>query len=281
MQGKESEKTFGLNRINFGARTYNPTTGRFDRVDPLADKFLQLTTYNFVGNNPARNIDPTGMACVGCGQNGENITPTQSLDGIIGEINYVGDCSTCPKNAKYDDYRNNKSEFTYDSGIVVNGNGIGPIIKGKRNIESNCPTCLDISTIGQNIMGLSYPGGSNPKSYDGDYNYSYVPSDLSEYPAIGHDKRYDNLKTEGLSGLLKDTRAIGADYKFVIEELSIALTPYFSPTQRVHAAGLGLGLGLMALPKALFKLSSPMGFLETSTWYDISNKGVTNTPNKH
>jgi hypothetical protein len=31
-QNKEKESTFGLNRINLGARTYNPTTGRMDGV---------------------------------------------------------------------------------------------------------------------------------------------------------------------------------------------------------------------------------------------------------
>jgi len=30
LQGKEKESTFNLNRINFGARVYNPTIGRFD-----------------------------------------------------------------------------------------------------------------------------------------------------------------------------------------------------------------------------------------------------------
>ena len=61
MQGKESEKTFGLNRINFGARTVNPTTGVFDRIDPLADLDFQLSPYAYAGNNPLMFIDPTGM----------------------------------------------------------------------------------------------------------------------------------------------------------------------------------------------------------------------------
>ena len=39
MQGKERELTFGLNRVNFGARTYNPTIGRFDKVDRFAEKY--------------------------------------------------------------------------------------------------------------------------------------------------------------------------------------------------------------------------------------------------
>ena len=64
MQGKESEKTFGLNRINFGARTFNPTTGRFDRTDPLGDKYTNLSLYNYVANNPIGAIDPDGQLII-------------------------------------------------------------------------------------------------------------------------------------------------------------------------------------------------------------------------
>jgi hypothetical protein len=38
----------------------------------------------------------------------------------------------------------------------------------------------------------------------------YIPTNLAEYPAIGHDRRYDNLRIQGASGLFTDTRAIGA-----------------------------------------------------------------------
>ena len=146
--------------------------------------------------------------------------------------------------------------------------------------NTKCTECLDPSTVGQNLMGLSYPGGNNPLSYNRKYNYSYVPTDISEYPAIGHDRRYDNLKTEGLAGLLKDTRAIGADWQFVKEELSIASLP-FSPMQRLHAFGLGVGLGLLALPKTVLKLSTPTGFAEALLWYKVSSIGVDNKPTKN
>lgn len=62
MQGKERESTFGLNRINLGARTYNATIGRLDRVDPLAEKMRGYSVYKYVFNNPLRFIDPDGMA---------------------------------------------------------------------------------------------------------------------------------------------------------------------------------------------------------------------------
>ncbi len=59
-QNKEKESTFGLNRINLGARTYNPTIGRMDRVDNYADKYFGLSTFQYSANNPMRFIDVNG-----------------------------------------------------------------------------------------------------------------------------------------------------------------------------------------------------------------------------
>ena len=60
LQGKERDLTFGLNRINFGARVYNPTIGEWDQVDPLAETYANLSPYQYVANNPLRFIDPDG-----------------------------------------------------------------------------------------------------------------------------------------------------------------------------------------------------------------------------
>ena len=72
MQGKERELTFGLNRVNFGARTYNPTIGRLDKSDPMASSREWLSSYNYVQNNPILRIDKNGAldeTC--CGDNSE------------------------------------------------------------------------------------------------------------------------------------------------------------------------------------------------------------------
>ncbi|UBM59516.1 peptidoglycan DD-metalloendopeptidase family protein [Marinilongibacter aquaticus] len=64
MQGHEKEETFGLNRINFGARTFNATIGRFDRVDMYSEKYYSLSTFQYSNNNPNRFIDPDGRMAV-------------------------------------------------------------------------------------------------------------------------------------------------------------------------------------------------------------------------
>src|SRR5690606_20346858 len=114
---------------------------------------------------------------------------------------------------------------------------------------------LDPSTLYKNINGLSYPGGNNPRSYNGDYNFSYVPYSKAEYPAIGHDRRYDNLDAAGAAGLLFDTRAIGADWKFVAEEYRIAFNPRNrNEHEKLDAFLLGTGLGAAASLKTIYTL---------------------------
>jgi len=41
-------------------RTYDPTIGRFQGVDPLADMYADQTPYNFAFNDPANLNDPSG-----------------------------------------------------------------------------------------------------------------------------------------------------------------------------------------------------------------------------
>jgi RHS repeat-associated protein len=179
-----------------------------------------------------------------------------------------------------------------DRSILTNGKGRNATIfdlggyysevVASRLTQGTCPYCLNPNTIGQNIAGLSYPGGDNPRSYNGQYNYSYVPSNLAEYPAIGHDRRYDNLGTAGLKGLFTDTRAIGADWKFVKEEFDIAATKGINPIDRVSAFGLGFGLGFLASFKTIYQgAKGPQGQFETMAWYYLSNQGVTNSPDVH
>ena len=58
--GKEYDKMHGLNTYDYGARQYNPVTARWDRMDPLCEKYYNISPYAYCGGNPVRYVDPDG-----------------------------------------------------------------------------------------------------------------------------------------------------------------------------------------------------------------------------
>ena len=59
--GKELDKSFGLNWYFYGARMYDPAVGRFTGVDPIADQFAFVSVYNYAENTPINAIDLHGL----------------------------------------------------------------------------------------------------------------------------------------------------------------------------------------------------------------------------
>jgi RHS repeat-associated protein len=58
--GKELEKSFGLETYDYGARMYNSQIGRWNGIDGKADLYKNLSPYAYAANNPANAIDPDG-----------------------------------------------------------------------------------------------------------------------------------------------------------------------------------------------------------------------------
>lgn len=59
-QSAEFSDKSGLELYDFGARNYNPQIGRWHNCDPHADKYLALSPYAYVANNPLIFVDPDG-----------------------------------------------------------------------------------------------------------------------------------------------------------------------------------------------------------------------------
>lgn len=55
---KEFDMTHGLNTLDYGARQYDPVLPVWDKVDPLAEKYYNISPYAYCMNSPVMHIDP-------------------------------------------------------------------------------------------------------------------------------------------------------------------------------------------------------------------------------
>ncbi|CAM1366937.1 hypothetical protein TSEDIMI_450005 [Tenacibaculum sediminilitoris] len=59
--GKEENDENGLATLDFGSRNYDKWAGRWMNIDPLAEKFVEVSPYSYAKNNPIFFVDPDGQ----------------------------------------------------------------------------------------------------------------------------------------------------------------------------------------------------------------------------
>jgi RHS repeat-associated protein len=58
--GKELDMMHGLNTYDYGARQMDPVICQWTTVDPLAEKYYNVSPYAYCADNPVNAIDPNG-----------------------------------------------------------------------------------------------------------------------------------------------------------------------------------------------------------------------------
>lgn len=60
--GKELDRLLGIDWYDYGARMYDPILCRWNRPDPLADDYLNVSPYVYCLDNPVKFVDPDGRS---------------------------------------------------------------------------------------------------------------------------------------------------------------------------------------------------------------------------
>ncbi|GAA4275982.1 DUF6443 domain-containing protein [Aquimarina mytili] len=89
--GKEEQNEISLGWLDFGARNYNSSIGRWMNIDNLSEDYIEWSPYNYALNNPIYFIDPDGNSATDVWSYNTDTNQLEWVSDVGGsEIQFVG-----------------------------------------------------------------------------------------------------------------------------------------------------------------------------------------------
>ncbi len=222
---KENNTDHGLNLLDYGVRWYNPAIGRFTGVDPFADKFAWVTTYNYAENDPISNVDLWGLQAVSAGIASDmrllevqRNTGFKILSGLDKALNYIGTKMNNIFNEFLPEGTPNPENYR-NSGNTI-GEGIQQVTNSTNNGNNTLGTSFSEKAASLIVVDeMLFPNGSGALDYavkdaplfirfmDGARQSAENADKASAYIFAGPAKRngIDTIKANGIPVAVRET----------------------------------------------------------------------------
>ena len=168
--GKELDLTHGLNTYDYGARQYNSIVPSWTSVDPLAEKYYNISPYVYCGNNPVNIIDPNGMEWVTDSAGNAHWDANYTKDNVPEGMTYLGATCLMMDNFKPEVFKGNSDgseTFLYKCGDPANTPTQSTLF-GYCGGQPDPKTALtfrdvipDVVTLGVGFSGIAGVGGAS------------------------------------------------------------------------------------------------------------------------